>query len=138
MAKLKSLIIGKVKDKASICKASLFYSFSSKSVRYIHLALLKSTTHTSHKPPDSNYISDVVSYSNGRHAPVAFAAVMWRLQVTKNAFVAIKSLIVFHILIKSSRYKFEGLDRGRNSLKLNDFSDKSSNLTIELSPWIIW
>ncbi|CAF2353139.1 hypothetical protein HID58_039420 [Brassica napus] len=138
MAKLKSLIIGKVKDKASICKASLFYSFSSKSVKYIHLALLKSTTHTSHKPPDSNYISDVVSYSNGRHAPVAFGAVMWRLQVTKNAFVAIKSLIVFHILIKSSRYKFEGLDRGRNSLKLNDFSDLSSNLTIELSPWIIW
>lgn len=138
MAKLKSLIIGKVKDKASICKASLFYSFSSKSVKYIHLALLKSTTHTSHKPPDSNYISDVVSYSNGRHAPVAFGAVMWRLQVTKNAFVAIKSLIVFHILIKSSRYKFEGLDRGRNSLELNDFSDLSSNLTIELSPWIIW
>lgn len=138
MAKLKSLIIGKVKDKASICKVILFHSFSSKAVKYIHLALLKSTTHTSHKPPDRNYISDVVSYSNSRHGPAAFAAVMWRLQATKNAFVAIKSLIVFHKLIKSSRDKFEGLEHGRNSLKLNDFSDKSSNLTIELSRWVIW
>ncbi|KAJ0265966.1 putative clathrin assembly protein [Hirschfeldia incana] len=138
MAKIKSLIIGKVKDKASICKAILFHSFSSKSVKYIHLALLKSTTHNSHKPPDCNYISDVVSYSNSRHGPAAFAAVMWRLQATKNVFVAIKSLIVFHKLIKSSRGTCEGLDHGRNSLKLNEFSDKSSSLTIELSRWVIW
>ncbi|CAH8281563.1 unnamed protein product [Eruca vesicaria subsp. sativa] len=138
MLKLKSLIIGKVKDKASICKARLFHSFSSRAVTYIHLALLKSTTHTSHKPPDSNYISDVVSYSNSPYGPAAFSAVMWRLHVTKNAFVAIKSLIVFHELIKSSKDKFEGLDRGRNSLKLNDFSDTTSDLTIELSRWVIW
>ncbi|ESQ40988.1 hypothetical protein EUTSA_v10013869mg [Eutrema salsugineum] len=138
MTKLKSLIIGKVKDKASIGKVRLFHSFSSKAVKNIHLALLKSTTHTCHKPPDSNYVSDVISYSNSRHGPAAFAAVMWRLRVTKDAFVATKSLIVFHKLIKSSRDNFQGLDRGRNNLKLNDFSDVSSNLTIELSRWVKW
>ncbi|KAF8115795.1 hypothetical protein N665_0025s0243 [Sinapis alba] len=137
MAKLKSLVVGKLKDKASKWKVILFHSFSSNPVKYIHLALLKSTTHN-HKPPDSNYISDVVSYSNSCYGPAAFTAVMWRLQVTKNAFVAIKSLIVFHKLIKSSGNKFEGFDRGRNCLKLNDFSDNSSSLTIELSRWIIW
>ncbi|CAH2073251.1 unnamed protein product [Thlaspi arvense] len=138
MAKLKYLIIGKVKDKASIGKARLFHSFSSNAVKYIHLALLKSTTHTSHKPPDSNYVSDVISYSNSRHGPAAFAAVMWRLRVTKNAFVATKSLIVFHKLIKSSTDKFEGLGHSWINLKLNDFSDVSSNLTIELSRWVKW
>lgn len=138
MPKLKSLIVGKVKDKALIGKTRLVHSFSPNAVKYIHLALLKSTTHTSNKPPNSNYVSDIISYSNSRYAPVAFAASMWRLRVTKNAFVAIKSLIVFHKLIKSSRDKFEGLDHGRNNLKLNDFSDKSSNLTLEISQWVRW
>lgn len=138
MPKLKALIIGKVKDKASIGKVRLFHSFSSKAVRYIHLALLKSTTHTSHKPPNSDYVSDVVSYSNSRHGPAAFAAALWRLRVTKNAFVATKTLIVFHKLIKSSRAMFGGLDRDQNNLKLNDFTDKSSNLTLELSQWVRW
>lgn len=139
MTKLKSLIIGKVKDKASIGKARLVHSFSSNAVKYIHLALLKSTTHTCNKPPNSKYVSDVISYSNSRYAPAAFAAALWRLRVTKNAFVAAKSLIVIHKLIKASRDKFDqGLDRGRNHLKLNEFSDKSSNLTLELSQWIRW
>uniref|UniRef100_A0A1J3IXR1 Putative clathrin assembly protein n=2 Tax=Noccaea caerulescens TaxID=107243 RepID=A0A1J3IXR1_NOCCA len=138
MVKLKAFIIGKVKDKASIGKVQLIHSFSSKSVRYIHLALLKSTTHSSHKPPDSNYVSDVLSYSNSRYSPAAFAAVMSRLRVTKNAFVAAKSLIVYHKLMKSSTDKFEGFDRGRHNLKLNDFLDKSSNLTVELSRWVNW
>ncbi|CAN8299046.1 unnamed protein product [Cochlearia groenlandica] len=138
MLKLKSLIIGKVKDKVSIGKAKLVHSFGSNAVKYIHLALLKSTTHPPHKPPNSNYVSDVVSYSNSRYSPAAFAAVMWRLRVTKDAFVATKSLIVFHKLIKSSRDKFQGFDRNRNNLKLNDFSDTSSNLAIQLSRWVKW
>ncbi|CAA7027188.1 unnamed protein product [Microthlaspi erraticum] len=138
MVELKAFIIGKVKDKASIGKVQLIHSFSSTSVRYIHLALLKSTTHSSHKPPDSNYVSAVLSYSNSRYSPAAFAAVMWRLRVTKNAFVATKSLIVYHKLMKSSPDKFEGFDRGRSNLKLNDFLDKSSSLTVELSRWIKW
>ncbi|KAL1209035.1 putative clathrin assembly protein [Cardamine amara subsp. amara] len=138
MAKLKSLIVAKVKDKASICKVRLVHSFSSNNVKNIHLALLKSTTHTSNKPPNSNYVSALISYTNSRYAPAAFAAVLWRLRLTKNAFVAIKSLIVFHNLIKSSRDNFDGIDHGRNNLKLNDFSDKSSNLTLEISQWVRW
>ncbi|VVB13950.1 unnamed protein product [Arabis nemorensis] len=140
MPTLKALIIGKVKDKASISKVRLFHSFSSKSVRYIHLALLKSTTHTSHKPPNCDYVSAVVSYSNSPYGPAAFAAVLWRLRVTKDALVATKTLIVFHKLIKSSRATFGGFDRDRcqNNLKLNDFSNKSSYFTLELSQWVGW
>ncbi|CAE6094258.1 unnamed protein product [Arabidopsis arenosa] len=138
MSELKTRIIGKFKDKASIGKARLVHSFSSTAVKYIHLALLKSTTHTSNKPPNSDYVSDVISYSNSRYAPAAFAAALWRLRVTKNAIVATKSLIVIHKLIKSSRDNFEGLDRDRNNLKLNEFSDKSSTLALELSQWIRW
>lgn len=138
MPTLKALIIGKVKDKASIFKVRFFHSFSSKSVRYIHLALLKSTTHTSHKPPNSDYVSAVVSYSNSPYGLAAFAAALWRLRITKDAFVATKTLIVFHKLIKSSRDMFGGFDHGQNNLKLNDFTDKSSNLTLELSQWVRW
>ncbi|KFK25315.1 hypothetical protein AALP_AA8G096800 [Arabis alpina] len=138
MPKLKALIIGKVKDKASIGKARLLHSFSSKAVKYINLALLKSTTHNPYKPPRIDYVSAVVSYSNSPHGPAAFAAALWRLRVTKNAFVATKTLIVFHKLIKSSRDMFGGFDRGQNNLKLNDFTDKSSKLTLELSQWVRW
>lgn len=134
----KTHIIGKFKDKASIGKARLVHSFGSTAVKYIHLALLKSTTRTPNKPPNSDYVSAVISYSNSRYAPAAFSAALWRLRVTKNAIVATKSLIVIHKLIKSSRDKFEGLGHGRNNLKLNEFSDKSSNLTLELSQWIRW
>ncbi|VVB00448.1 unnamed protein product [Arabis nemorensis] len=58
--------------------------------------------------------------------------------VTKNAFVATKTFIVFHKLIKSSRDMFGGLDCGLNNLKLNDFTDKSFYLTLELSQWARW
>ncbi|EOA20878.1 hypothetical protein CARUB_v10001215mg [Capsella rubella] len=138
MQELKALFIGKVKDKASLGKARLVHSFSSNSVKNIHLALLKSTTHTSHKPPNSDYVSDVISYSNSRYAPAALAAALWRIRVTKNAFVANKSLIVLHKLIKSSRDRFEGLDHGWNKLKLREFWDKSSSLAQELSQWVRW
>ncbi|XP_010422846.1 PREDICTED: putative clathrin assembly protein At5g10410 [Camelina sativa] len=138
MPEFKALLFGKVKDKASIGKARLVHSFSSNSVKNIHLALLKSTTHSHRKPPDSDYVSDVISYSNSRYAPAAFAAALWRIRVTKNAFVANKSLIVLHKLIKSSRDTFEGLDPRWNNLKLREFWDKSSSLAQELSHWVRW
>ncbi|XP_010519296.1 PREDICTED: putative clathrin assembly protein At5g10410 [Tarenaya hassleriana] len=146
MAKLKSLI-GKLKDKASEGKAGMVHALRP-NTRSLHLALLKSTTHNCTKPPADDCVAAVISYSGSRrYAPATVSAVLSRLQDTRDACVAAKSLIILHKIIKPDHNlnrEFYIKDHhfiyseGRNNLKINNFRDHSSHLTLELSPWIRW
>ncbi|XP_010523316.1 PREDICTED: putative clathrin assembly protein At5g10410 [Tarenaya hassleriana] len=125
MTKLKRLL-GKFKDRASEGKAVAVHAFRP-NTKSLHLALLKSTNHNYDNPPDDDYVAAVVSYSGSRRYG--------------------QSLIVLHKLIKPE-HGFNGeiyiqghhlfFTEGRNNLKLNNFRDESSHLTLELSPWIRW
>lgn len=150
MGKLTTLS-GILKDEASQMKLNVVHLCSSENAKTIDLALLKATTHTSHKPPSDKYVTFLQSTVNTCYGPDTVAAIGQRLRLTTDVCVAAKCLILLHMMIKSE-YGYNGEDslrdnnshrtliynQGGSNLKLNDLNVNSSRFTRELSPWVQW
>lgn len=136
-------IIGIFKDKASLIKANLS---TKRSVSSIQVTVIRATTHASASPPRNHRITAIISA--GDHSlPAIYAcidAIMNRLHSTRNPYVALKCLFIFHnIMAKGSNlYKdhasFFPSSGGHNSLNLSGFYDKSDVETRQLSSWVRW
>ncbi|KAJ1398542.1 hypothetical protein SESBI_31021 [Sesbania bispinosa] len=139
MRKLKEVIIGIIKDKASQSKAAILSKRTT-------LSLLRATTHDSFTPPTHKHLSTLLSSGDGSRATASTAVelLMDRLQTTQNSAVALKCLIAVHHIIKHgtfilrdqlSVYPYTG---GRNYLNLSNFRDKTTPVSWELSFWVRW
>ncbi|KAL0698308.1 hypothetical protein Bca4012_054430 [Brassica carinata] len=142
---------GILKDKASQMKLNVVHLCSSVNTKTIDEAILKATTHTSHKPPSDKYVKYLQSTVKTCYCPQTISAIVQRLCVTTDVCVASKCLILIHNMIKSEN-GYEGEDglRGTNShrnliynqvesnLKLDDLNIDSSRSTKELAPWVQW
>ncbi|KAM7276184.1 hypothetical protein ACFE04_018050 [Oxalis oulophora] len=132
-------IIGIIKDKASQSKAK------AKSLS-LHLALLRATTHDPFTPPNPKHISAFLSFGHSSRtvASAAIESLMDRLQMTRDASVAVKCLITVHHIIKHGSFILQDQlsvypsTGGRNNLKFSDFRDNTTPVTWELSSWIRW
>ncbi|KAL0692080.1 hypothetical protein Bca4012_059260 [Brassica carinata] len=142
---------GILKDEASQMKLNVVHLCSSENAKTINLALLKATTHTSHKPPSDKYVNLLQSTVDTRYGPETIAAVVERLRFTTDVCVAVKCLILLHMIMSNSEngHKGEGgsvhvtnhnliYNQGGRHLKLNELNMDSSRFTRELSPWIQW
>lgn len=138
-----------LKDEASQMKLNVVHLCSSENVKTINLALLKATTHTSHKPPSDKYVNLLQSTVDTRYGPETIAAVVERLRLTTDVCVAVKCLILLHKMSNSENgHNGEGsvrvtnhnllYNQGGRHLKLNELNVDSSRYTTELSPWIQW
>ncbi|XVF61545.1 hypothetical protein PTKIN_Ptkin08bG0138300 [Pterospermum kingtungense] len=135
--------IGIIKDKASQSKAALL---SNPKTLSLHLAILRATTHDPFTPPDPRHLAALLSFGHGSRATAATAieALMDRLQITRDACVAIKCLITVHHIIKRGSFILQDQlsvypsSGGRNYLKLSNFRDNTTPLTWELSSWVRW
>ncbi|CAF1922032.1 unnamed protein product, partial [Brassica oleracea var. botrytis] len=139
-----------LKDEASQMKLNVVHLCSSENAKTIDLALLKATTHTSHKPPSDKYVNLLQSTVDTRYGPETIAAVVERLRLTTDVCVAAKCLILLHKMSKSENgHKGEGsvvrvtnrsliYNEGGRHLKLNDLNVDSSRFTRELYPWVQW
>ncbi|KAL0686402.1 hypothetical protein Bca4012_053250 [Brassica carinata] len=100
---------GILKDEASQMKLNMVHLCSSENAKTIDLALLKATTHTSHKPPSDKYVNLLQSTVDTRYGPETIAAVVERLRLTTDVCVAAKCLILLHKMSKSENgHKGEG------------------------------
>ncbi|CAN7125970.1 unnamed protein product [Brassica rapa subsp. narinosa] len=140
---------GILKDEASQMKLNVVHLCSSENAKTIDLALLKATTHTSHKPPSDKYVNLLQSTVDTRYGPETIAAVVERLRLTTDVCVAAKCLILLHMMSKSENGdKGEGsvcvtnrsliYNEGGRHLKLNVLNVDSSRFTRELYPWVQW
>ncbi|KAF5740185.1 hypothetical protein HS088_TW11G00251 [Tripterygium wilfordii] len=136
-------LIGILKDKASMIKATLCNTNSNYSTAYV--AVLSATTHDDSPPPPET-IAAVLSLGQGSR-PTACACVeslMDRLHGTQNATVALKCLLTVHnVLAKGSFIIKDQLSiypsfGGRNYLNLSTFKDHSDPEMWELSSWVRW
>ncbi|XP_039066757.1 putative clathrin assembly protein At4g40080 [Hibiscus syriacus] len=135
--------IGIIKDKASQSKAALI---SNPKTLFLHLALLRSTTHDPFTPPNPRHLAALLSFGHSSRATASTAveALMDRLQTTRDAAVAIKCLIAVHHIIKRGSFILQDQlsvypsTGGRNYLKLSNFRDDTTPLTWELSSWVRW
>lgn len=143
MMKKQSLLIGKIKDKASQGKAALL---SKPWTLSLHLALLRVTDHDPFTAPNAKHLSSLLSYGNGSRATTSSVveALMDRLQTTRNSAVALKCLLTVHHIIKHGSFIIQDQlsvcpsHGGRNYLNLSNFRDDSDPLFWELSSWVRW
>ncbi|CAH8344388.1 unnamed protein product [Eruca vesicaria subsp. sativa] len=139
-------LIGMIKDKASQGKAALVSSNPTSKSHTFHLSVLRATTHDPKTPPGNRHLDVLLSAGTGSRATAASAveAVMDRLHTTKDACVALKSLIIVHHIVKHGRFILQDqlsvfpASGGRNYLKLSGFRDEKSPLMWELSSWVRW
>ncbi|CAN6917592.1 unnamed protein product [Brassica oleracea] len=139
-------LIGMIKDKASQGKAALVSSNPTSKSLSFHLSVLRATTHDPSTPPANRHLEVLLSAGTGSRATAASAveAVMDRLHTTKDACVALKSLIIIHHIVKHGRFILQDqlsvfpASGGRNYLKLSGFRDEKSPLMWELSSWVRW
>lgn len=141
--KLRNLI-GILKDKASLIKATISINRRSSSIR---TAILRATTaHDSSSPPSETRISAILSlgYSSAQTSSTCIQALMDRLHKTHSAPVAFKCLFIAHNIIyrgssilrnQLSHYPSNG---GKNFLNLSTFLDDSDIEMWELSSWVRW
>ncbi|KAK9269954.1 hypothetical protein L1049_025527 [Liquidambar formosana] len=140
--KLRNLI-GILKDKASLLKAALLFSYNSSSIR---IAVLRATTHDPSAPPSDDRVDAVLSFGlDSRTTSCAcIEALMDRLHHTQNATVSLKCLIVLHNIVARGSFilkdqlSFYPSAGGRNFLNLSRFRDESDADTWELSSWVRW
>ncbi|CAH9121757.1 unnamed protein product [Cuscuta epithymum] len=143
---LRVMIAGKLKDKASLIKASLT---AKRTVSSIRVAIIRATTHTSTSPPPEHRIAALLDF--GDRSPAVISAcvggIMDRLHGTHNPFVALKCLYVIHTLIVKGSLSFKNHlcfypGGGRNSLNLSNFKSNSGAGAgagaLELSAWVRW
>ncbi|KAL9660854.1 hypothetical protein QQ045_025673 [Rhodiola kirilowii] len=136
-------LIGVIKDKASLSKATLFSCSSSPHV----ISILKSTTHDQSNPPDDKHLTAILSSSSRCSRAAASStirALMSRLHQTRDAAVALKCLIVIHLVVKRgpfilqdqlSVYPWSG---GRNYLNMSGFKDDRTHTNWVLSAFVRW
>ncbi|GMP80386.1 hypothetical protein CsSME_00035502 [Camellia sinensis var. sinensis] len=137
--KLMRNLLGILKDKASLIKATL-------SIKPITVAVLRATTHSPSSPPPDHRIAALLSLGNDTRptACATVAAVMDRLHSTPDTFVALKCLITLHHIISQGSFilkdqlSFYPSSGGRNFLNLSVFRDGRDAETWELSNWVRW
>ncbi|KAH7845344.1 hypothetical protein Vadar_000883 [Vaccinium darrowii] len=136
-------LIGIFKDKASLIKAALSIKRAAASV---HVAVLRATTHNPSAPPSSRRLSAVLSlgHASPPTAGACIAAIVDRLNATRDAYVALKCLITLHhvvtkgsVVLKDQLSVYPAVG-GRNFLNLSRFRDKRDPETWELSSWVRW
>ncbi|PON46869.1 AP180 N-terminal domain containing protein [Parasponia andersonii] len=141
--KLRSLV-GILKDKASLVKATLSTNRHASSLR---VAVLRATTHDMSSPPSENRISAVLGcggQGTRRTSCACVDALMGRLHATCSAAVALKCLLVAHNIVSRGSFilkdqlSFYPSSGGQNFLNLSTFRDKSDNDTWQLSSWVRW
>ncbi|CAL8997441.1 unnamed protein product [Prunus brigantina] len=141
MARIK--LIGILKDKVSILKATLHINRHASSV---HAAVLRATTHHPSRPPSEEKIASVLAlgHSSRITACACIEALMDRLHGTQSAFVALKCLLTLHNIIAKGSFilkdqlAFYPSFGGHNFLNLSMFSDNSDLVMWEFSSWVRW
>ncbi|KAM5577121.1 putative clathrin assembly protein [Rosa sericea] len=150
--KLKDLLMGAIKDKASQSKAAILSTLNTaasstpQSSQSLHLALLRATTHDPFSPPPAKHLATLLSFGHSSRATASAAieALMDRLQTTQNSSVALKCLIAVHHIVKYGSFILQDQlsvfpsTGGRNYLKLSNFRDNSSPISWDLSSWVRW
>lgn len=136
-------IIGAIKDKASLSKATLLTKPTTASPQ---LTVLRSTTHDPFAPPHHHQIAAVLSFGDGSRATAAslMSSLMDRLNHTRSSSVALKCIILLHHIIRRGSFILQDqlsiypAAGGRNYLNLSDFRDASTPTNWELSSWVRW
>ncbi|PRQ48561.1 putative ANTH domain-containing protein [Rosa chinensis] len=147
--KIKDLLMGAIKDKASQSKAAILSTINtaaSSTPQSLHLALLRATTHDPFSPPPAKHLAALLSFGHSSRATASAAieALMDRLQTTQNSSVALKCLIAVHHIVKYGSFILQDQlsvfpsTGGRNYLKLSNFRDNSSPISWDLSSWVRW
>ncbi|XP_004288460.1 PREDICTED: putative clathrin assembly protein At4g40080 [Fragaria vesca subsp. vesca] len=149
--KLKDLLMGAIKDKASQSKAAILSKLNTDacsplSSQSLHLTLLRATTHDPFSPPPAKHLATLLSFGHSSRATASAAieALMDRLQTTQNSSVALKCLIAVHHIVKYGSFILQDQlsvfpsAGGRNYLKLSNFRDNSSPISWDLSSWVRW
>ncbi|XP_019156803.1 PREDICTED: putative clathrin assembly protein At4g40080 [Ipomoea nil] len=137
--RLRELISGALKDKASLIKASLT---TKRAVSSVRVAVIRATTHASASPPPDHRVAAILDLGD-RSVPV-ICAITDRLHRTRDPFVALKCLYVLHSLIVKGSLPFKDhlsfypAAGGHNSLNLSGFAASSGGESRELSPWVRW
>ncbi|KAL8211290.1 hypothetical protein R6Q57_005727 [Mikania cordata] len=135
--------IGIIKDKVSLSKLALL---TNSNTLPLHLAVLRTTSHTPSTLPTDHHLAILLSLGDGSRATAStlINSLIHRLQRTTNATVALKCLFTVHHIIKRGPFilkdqlsVFTSSD-GRNNLKLSGFRDSASATTWVLSGWVQW
>ncbi|KAA8546752.1 hypothetical protein F0562_003181 [Nyssa sinensis] len=134
ITKLRDLI-GVIKDKVSLSKATLV---SNSNTLSIHLAVLRTTTHSPSIPPDDNHLATLLSLGYGSRATASalVASLMDRLHRTSDSSVALKCLVTIHHIIKRGPFMLQDqlsvfpASGGHNYLKLSAFRDGANFATV--------
>lgn len=140
--KLRNLI-GILKDKASIIKATLSIDRHASS---IHVAVLRATTHQPSTPPSENRITALLrlGHSSRLTSCTCIVALMDRLHATHSAPVALKCLFAAHNIVSNGSFilrdqlSFYPSSGGQNFLNLSMFRDDSDVDMWDLSSWVRW
>ncbi|KAJ8426639.1 hypothetical protein Cgig2_029823 [Carnegiea gigantea] len=135
-------LLGVLKDKVSLIKASLILTTSSAAATSFQVAVLRATTHNPIDPPPEYVLDDVLALGC-YHRPTASAvvdAILRRLHRTQSAFVALKCLLTLHHILRrgSPLLKAQFSHHHHHLLNLSNFRDNSDSDTVELSKWGRW
>lgn len=136
-------LIGIIKDKASLSKATLLSNPSAASVR---LAVLRATAHSPPSAPDDRHVSALLLSGEAPRSAASpvIAALMDRLHRTGSAVVALKCLLLIHHIIRRGPFILQDqlsifpATGGRNYLNLSAFRDGATAATWSLSRWVRW
>ncbi|GAB4844978.1 hypothetical protein Ancab_038371 [Ancistrocladus abbreviatus] len=141
-------LMGFLKDKFSLVKAAIPLSKRTTDTSYsLRTAVLRLTTHGPSSPPPDYLLDDVLTLC--RHSQSTTSsyvdALIYRLQKTRNAYVALKCLFTLHTVISGGSSLFTNqishypLSFGApNCLNLSDFRDDFDSESWELSSWVRW
>lgn len=136
-------LIGIVKDKLSLSKLALV---SKPHTLSLHLAVLRTTSHSSSTPPHDHHLATLLSLGDSSRATASILihSLINRLHRTTDSYVALKCLLTIHHIIKRGPFILKDQlsvhpsTGGRNNLKLSDFRDGASATTWVLSAWVRW
>ncbi|PKA50026.1 Putative clathrin assembly protein [Apostasia shenzhenica] len=146
------LLVGSLKDKASMTRATLLYPCSSLSAA-AELAVLRATAHhPPSSPPQPCHLASLLSFGRGSRLTAAAlsSALSSRLLSTRDPSVALKSLLSFHLLLRSAPFiLFDqiysslsasafGRRHRRSPLLLSSFPLGSDPLSWSLTSCIRW
>ncbi|GAB4861309.1 hypothetical protein Ancab_036470 [Ancistrocladus abbreviatus] len=138
-------LMGILKDKISLIKATVSLSKRTTSSSF-HIAVLRLTTHDPSSPPPDHLIDDILALCH-HSLPTASAyidALISRLHNTRNAYVALKCLFTLHAIVSrgSSLLKDQithcPFSASPNFLNLSNFRDDFDSESWELSSWVRW
>ncbi|KAI3747510.1 hypothetical protein L6452_09969 [Arctium lappa] len=136
-------LIGILKDKLSLSKLTLL---SNSQTLSLHLAVLRTTSHSPSTPPHHHHLTTLLSLGNTSRATAntLILSLIHRLHRTTNSHVALKCLLTIHHIINQGPFILKDQlsslhpNGRRNYLKLSDFRDAASPATWALSAWVRW